>query len=233
MFDLLARLTGRKQRGQYLPERIADTEFTVIDLEMTGLDPKKDAIIAFGGVKMIGGRIDLGRTFYSLACPGTSLKADSICVHQLTPDLLECQPSLDTTLERFLGFCGSSVLVGYCLELDLAFLDTQITRRGAAKLGNARIDVRHLFDSVRKLQVSTPWHELALSQVSLTELAECTDIDVDQAHDALADAFVTAQVFQRAMAWLRQEEEMPLSALIRSGSAASAFSRQQPMGGVF
>lgn len=48
---------------------IKELNYVVVDTELTGLNERRDSIISIGAIKMHGGRIDMGNTFYKLVKP--------------------------------------------------------------------------------------------------------------------------------------------------------------------
>ena len=46
-----------------------EASFAVVDLETTGLDPRTDEVLSVGVVPVDGGRIILGRSYYSTVRP--------------------------------------------------------------------------------------------------------------------------------------------------------------------
>src|SRR5204863_8260625 len=60
-----------------------EIDFTVIDLETTGLDPGTDEIISFATVSVSGGRITLADARYELVRPERAPDADTIRIHGL------------------------------------------------------------------------------------------------------------------------------------------------------
>ena len=81
---------------------ISDVRFVVMDTELTGLDEKKDSIISVGAVRMTGGTINLGDSFYRLVSPGTELNAASVCIHEITPSEVAEQPGIEAALAELL-----------------------------------------------------------------------------------------------------------------------------------
>jgi DNA polymerase III epsilon subunit-like protein len=121
MFELF----GRKAKAQHLIDGttpITGARYVAIDTELTGLDEKNDAIVSLGAVRMTGGTVHLGETLYRLVNPGTGITAESVVIHEITPDDVREQPGIETTLWDFLSFCGWDVLVGHFVSIDLGFL---------------------------------------------------------------------------------------------------------------
>ncbi len=178
---------------------IASARFTVIDTELTGLDERKDSIVSFGAVRMTGSGIRLGETFYRVARPGAALRPESVVIHEITPTEAAAQPAAPEVLEEFLRFCGDDVLVGHFLAIDLAFLgrEMKLARRGA--LRNPVVDTFSVYEWLRKRMEVHPCLEPGASRTRLYDIVKCFGIPVNGAHNALLDAYTTAQLFQRLL----------------------------------
>lgn len=181
---------------------LAKTVFVVFDLEMTGLDPRRDAIVAFGAVLLRGGRIVLGRTFDSLVRPDRTVRAESVRIHRLTPQLLAGQPDIEAVLPGFLDFLTQGVPAGWNTGLDEAFLVAACARSGLAPPPARFLDVLHLYRAVRGGRGSHLLDDLPVKDVTLYSVARVLGIAPKGAHTALGDAAVTAQVLQRLLAIL-------------------------------
>jgi DNA polymerase III subunit epsilon len=176
-----------------------DVQYTVLDTELTGLNEKKDAIISIGGVRMAGTRIELGNSFHQLVKPETRFKPDSVVVHEITPsDVLE-KPNIDVILSEFLQFCGSDILVGHCLSIDLSFINREMKRIFGHTIQNPLIDTYKVYEWLRKKVPTKTCFSSSPQDSSLYEIAKCFSIAVRGAHNALIDAFITAQLLQRFM----------------------------------
>ncbi|HXX57414.1 MAG TPA: 3'-5' exonuclease, partial [Thermodesulfovibrionales bacterium] len=90
---------------------VLDAGYVVIDTELTGLDERKDSIVSLGALRMTGGRIELGESFYRLANPETALTSESVVIHGITPSDVVEKPSIDTVLAEFLQFCNDAIIV--------------------------------------------------------------------------------------------------------------------------
>ncbi len=207
---------------------VSKTVFVVLDLEMSGLNPSSDAILSLGAVRMAGGRISLGDSYSSLVKPECGLSAESVRVHQLTPSQLACQPDIATALPAFLEYCGNAVLAGWHVELDAAFMRRWVKRLGLPPLKNAFLDVLGLYRSIQGGHGSALLGELPMKDATLYTVSRALGIAPRGAHDALGDAFLTAQVLQRFLSILRSErpgEELHLDTLLRLADPASSMRR--------
>ncbi|MDA8169527.1 MAG: 3'-5' exonuclease [Nitrospiraceae bacterium] len=193
---------------------VTEARYTVFDTELTGLDEKKDGIISMGAVKMTGGRIELGETFNMLANPGTNhMKPGSVIVHGITPSELAEKPPIGQVLSGFLDFCGGDIVVGHMVSIDLAFIGKEMKRLPGREFRNRAVDTFSLVEWLRKRGCRTGFPVSG----KLHELARCLGIAVRQAHDALMDAFITAQLFQRLIPLLAEEGVGDIEGLLRIG----------------
>src|SRR6516162_7894717 len=79
-----------------------DASWCALDLEMTGLDPRTDEIIAIGAVPIEQGRIVLGGSLYTLVRASKRSKHGAVLVHKLRLADVADAPSLDETIDRVL-----------------------------------------------------------------------------------------------------------------------------------
>jgi DNA polymerase III subunit epsilon len=178
---------------------ISETSYVVIDTELTGLNERKDSIISIGAVKMLGTRIDLSRTFHKLIKPETKFKPESVVIHGITPSDVSEKPNIDYIIADFLEFCGDGVLIGHCVSIDLSFINRDMKRIFNDRISNPVIDTFIIQEWIRKRMPSHSCFPPGDKSSGLYEMAKCFDIPVRGAHDALVDAFITAQLFQRFM----------------------------------
>lgn len=95
-------------------------EYTALDLETTGLNPKRDKIIEIGAVKIRGGRA--AGSFHSLVNPWRKLD-DKVChLTGISDEMLEGAPGMEEVLEPLIDFIGDDVLVGHRILFDYSFI---------------------------------------------------------------------------------------------------------------
>lgn len=84
-------------------------DYTVFDLETTGLDPEKDEIIEISGIQVRNGQMT-GR-FSTLVNPGRPIPPDAARINGITDEMVREAPALKTALQDFLAFVGNDRLV--------------------------------------------------------------------------------------------------------------------------
>lgn len=198
-----------------------DAEYVVFDTELTGLDTKRDSIVSIGAVKMAGGRILLGQSYYRVVAPRTAMKGQSVCIHGITPGEAALCPEIDTLMPEFLEFCGNRIVVGHFVGMDLKFINNELKRLYGTTMENAPLDTLTLHRwATRCAGDQCAYYQETNEDTNLFSLAEQYGIPVNGAHNALSDAFMTAQVFQRLLVLARQGGIKTVRELLRAGAPA-------------
>ena len=192
--------------------------YVVMDTELTGLNFRKDSIVSVGALRMIGTRIELNRPFYEVVMPSTELTSKSILVHEITHSETEQKPGIEMIMEGFLRFCEGAIIVGHFISLDLRFLAKEIKRIGFGSLKNPAVDtcVLHEWMNQNRGDLSSRYFN-GMESKDLFSLAKKFEVPVHGAHNALMDAYVTAQLFQRFIFMLITLGVRTLRDLLRIG----------------
>ncbi len=213
-------LFERKEQTPRIDEKklITEARYVVVDTELTGLDEKKDSVVSIGAVRMTGGRIELGDAFYRLVSPRTELSAASVVIHEITPSEVAAKPAIDTVLADFLEFCGGAVLVGHFVSIDLNFLNREMRRTRRAGIRNSALDTFSIYEWLRKRNKARDCFVMAPEGYRLYDIVKCFDIPVNGAHNAIKDAFTTAQLFQRFFPMLLETGARHIGDLLKIGT---------------
>ena len=167
--------------------------YVAVDLETTGLDSERDAIIEVGAVKFRDDEV-LG-TFESLVTPDRAIPYKIQHITGITNDDVRNAPSLFEVLPGLSRFVGNSPIVGHNVGFDLSFL-----RRRGLFHNTAGIDTFELAG------IMLPH----AARYSLGILAETLGITLPATHRALDDARATHALF---IALLDQASRLDLSVI--------------------
>ncbi len=189
----------RKENKKKIDGRtpISEVPYVVVDTELTGLDERKDSIVSVGAVRMTGSRIELGDTFYRLVSPRTELSAASVVIHEITPSDVKSGQDIASVLGELLEFCGDAVLAGHFVAIDLAFLNRELKRTRGTRIENPVLDTFSIYEWLRKRDRARNCPATRVSGFRLYDIVKCFDIPVNGAHNAVMDAYITAQLLQR------------------------------------
>ena len=167
-----------------------DAEFAALDFETTGLDLRRDAVVSFGLVPVRQGRIDLSEAIYQEVAPEVPLSHRSITIHHLRPiDLVEA-PALGDVIQRLRVSLESRYLLAWSAEIEVAFLARAFGGRARRWLART-LDVLRLAILADRLE----GRDLPGDSYTLTEAVVRAGLPVEEAHDALNDALMTAEMF--------------------------------------
>ena len=196
---------------------IKQVRYVAIDTELTGLDEKKDGIVSLGAVRMTGGTIHPGENFYRLVNPSHELRAESVVIHQITPSEVREQPNIRTALLEFFAFCGQDVLVGHFVNIDLCFFDRESKCISGKTVTNPVIDTISVYTWLRRRLPMAECFSPPETGTSLYDIARTFNIPLEGAHNALQDAFTTAQLLQRFLPMLEQAGATEIGDLLKIG----------------
>jgi DNA polymerase-3 subunit epsilon len=197
------RLHKSLKKRLNLNRKIEDADFVAFDTELTGLNFKQDSIISIGAVKLKGGRILPGKTFYRLVKPESELNHKSVVIHELThTDLLAADTAKDV-LADFIDFIGDAILIGHFVFIDINFVDRAMKKMFGMHLQNPAVDTLGIHDWLNENDSVFARHFGGMTlKNDLFSMATRYGIEVEKSHNAFHDAYLTAQLFQRFLHFL-------------------------------
>jgi DNA polymerase III subunit epsilon len=96
--------------------------FIVVDVETTGLDPRRDEVISYAGIPVEEGRIVAGRIVSGLVRPAAPLSRRSIEIHGLRAQDLAAAPPPPQALAPLVRGMRHRILVAHVAGVERAFL---------------------------------------------------------------------------------------------------------------
>jgi DNA polymerase III epsilon subunit-like protein len=171
--------------------------YVVLDTELTSLDSRTNRLLSVGAVAMQGTSIRFGEQFYRVANPGVDVPAESIVIHGLRPsDVAEGEKPGDV-LNELRDFLGDSVVVGHFVGIDTKILRKELRGSESSPLDNPVLDTARAHHWLAQHGLRLRGLEDSRDSLSLASLAKEYGIEMKDAHHALYDAFLTAQLWQQ------------------------------------
>lgn len=231
-FYLFAKREGHPP-AQDTSTPVKEARYVVLDTELTGLDEKSDSIISIGAVRVVGGRILAGETFYMLVDPERSFKREGVLIHEITPSDVEEKPVIDEAVYELIRFIGADVVVGHCISIDLAFINRELKRITGKSIKNQAVDTYLIHEWLKR--ASAPYRDLFShsGEMNLYEIAGGLGISPNGAHNAEMDAYITAQLFQRYMPLLSMAGIKNLGGLLRVADPSKGGDKQGQAGSFY
>lgn len=169
-------------------------EWVVLDCETTGLDQRRDQIIAVAAVRIVGNRLLTSQRLELLVRPERRLQADSVRIHGLLETEVAQGIAPEQAMRRLLDFIGSRPLVGYYLEFDVAMLNREIWPLLGVRLPQPKIEVSSMYYDFRNRQL--PAHERGGTiDLRFATMMKALELPLRPAHNALNDAVMAGLAF--------------------------------------
>lgn len=173
----------RKKRSDFV------SDFTVIDFETTGFNPKIHRVVEIGAVKFRNGEpVDKFRTYVN---PKRKIPKAASDVNFITDDMVAGEPTFYEVIDDFTDFIGDDVIVAHNASFDLGFLQGYVDRHKKKnpdfdfELNNAVVDTVKL---AREHFPEAPNHKLET-------LKSIIGMDKYQSHTAADDCMVTGTLY--------------------------------------
>ena len=159
-------------------------EYVTLDLETTGLEPKRDRIIEIGAVKVSNGVV-IGE-YTTLIDPQLEIPERISKLTGISNDMVQGKPLIQKMLGEFLEFCGDLPLLGHNILFDYSFVKHQAVNCGL-EFEKEAVDTLKIARAVLS----------DLPSRSLQNLRQHFEIPQGDAHRALEDARTTYHLYER------------------------------------
>jgi DNA polymerase-3 subunit epsilon len=214
-----AQFADAPRAGARTPWR--DARWCALDLEMTGLDPRSDEIIAIGAVPIDDGRVVLGGGAYTLVRTSRRSEYGAVLVHKLrVPDLAQAPP-LEEAMELLFGALAGRIPVCHTAAIERSFLERPFARRRVRMPAVADTEaLGRLW--LRHRDGGTP------GGLGLGRLVRELGQPAETPHHALGDALTTAQAFIALASKLDAIEPQTVGSLMAAGESVVAARRFGP-----
>lgn len=172
-----------RKKGKRLNKYVAD--YVVFDLETTGINPDRDAIIEISAIKVSGNQA--AEEFSTLVNPERHIPKGATAVNGITDEMVADAPNIREAIELFLDFIGDSILVGHNIHtFDMNFAyDAAYTELGR-EIRNDYIDTLYM------ARQCLP----ELTHYKLTDVSEHFCIETEGAHRALCDCIMNQKCYE-------------------------------------
>ena len=172
-------------------------KFCVFDTETTGLVPRFDRIVEFGGLIVQNGAVL--KSWNTYINPRIPMTPGSSAINHITDDMLEGKPFEEEVLPTILEMFEGCILVAHNATFDMGFINAALERHGYPPLKNPVIDT---------LAIS---HYLFPEKASHKEESLLKNLGLDvysreDAHEAIYDATKLNDGWQVILSILEQKK---------------------------
>lgn len=172
---------NKREKGKSLT--IIPKDYTVIDLETTGLDPRYDEVIEIGAIKVRNYQ-EIDR-FQTLIKPNMDISQFITDITGITNKMVSTAPIIDEVLPSLLDFVDKDIILGHNVHFDINFLYDILLNKLDYKFSNDLVDLLRL---ARRVYPDFKNHKLKTVATNL-------GVDVSGSHRSMKDCEITHNCF--------------------------------------
>ena len=161
------------------------SDYTIVDIETTGLSPLRDEIIEISALK-VREHIVVDK-FSTLTKPAALISPFISALTGITNEMVKDAPEIKSILLSFKDFLANDCIVGHNINFDYRFLHHNLEKYFGTGLDNDRLDTVKL---ARKFCPDLPSYKLS-------SLAKHFDINTEGHHRALKDCEMTYNLYNK------------------------------------
>lgn len=165
---------------------LADAKLVVVDVETSGLDARRDRLLAIGACALRHERLLAGAGFERIVYQAEATSKENILVHGIAPGEQASGLPAEHALLDFLEFSGKHVLVAYHAWFDRTMLDRATREVLGVRLPHRWLDLAHLAPAL--------YPEARLPRASLDDWLSRFNIYVRARHRAVDDVLATGEL---------------------------------------
>jgi CRISPR-associated protein Cas2 len=183
---LMARRAANKRRAVQTEQPKSDSHaYVVVDIETTGLNPEKDAIIMLSALKAVPGQED--DVFESFVNTDVPIPAQITKLTGISQETLATKgKELDAVIREVAEFADGHKLIAHNIKFDMAFLDAAREKLRMEPFANETVDTLAL--AKKKLR--------NLKNHKLATVAEYFGISSVGTHNASAECMMIKGVYE-------------------------------------
>lgn len=207
----------RAKPAPELRRPLPDVNWVVVDTESSGPNARHDRLLSIGACTISGHRVGVGSGFEAVLRQEEPSAVENILVHRIGGAAQRDGEDPELALSSFLDYAGRSPLVGFHAQFDATLLARELRARLELRFRALWVDVAHVAAALFPQSGGENW--------GLDQWLAFFGIDNYSRHDALADAFSTAQLFLVLLERASSQGIRDARALIGLGRAQHELTR--------
>jgi DNA polymerase III epsilon subunit family exonuclease len=190
-FPFLSR--AREVLGDH-PTELEEGNFTIIDIETTGLDPAQHEIIELAALKISQKQVKA--IFNTLVFPQKPIPPHITQINGISNEMVASYPGIKSSINDFKKFIGTDILIAHNTDFDINFIQHHCLLALGQPLSSPNICTlklaRFLLPNLINYKLSTIAHYLK--------------IPTPNAHRAIGDCETTFQIWLKLLELLKKKD---------------------------
>lgn len=187
---------------------ISQAEFTVLDVESNGLDPKTDKILSIGAVKVIENQIRIEDSF-EMFIDQNEYNPDAAPIHGILKTGNIEKVNEEQAIIELTKYLGKSIIVGHSIIFDISILNATLKHYLDDKFQNKTLDTVNIYKRLKAGDFKEG------TSTSLDKLSDEFNIPKSDRHNAAGDALITAILLMKLSARLKERGIITLGDLLK------------------
>ncbi len=174
------KFSPTRNKGNHL--NTLPDNYTVIDIETTGLSSSKNEIIELSALRIRNNKIS--ETFTTLVKPQGKINYFISNLTGITNQMVSIAPPIENILEKYINFIGKDIVIGHNVNFDINFIYDKYAKYFNKEFSNDYIDTCIMSRKLCKLE----HHKLNC-------VANYYNIDSSGHHRAEQDCYMTYKIY--------------------------------------
>ncbi|WP_284652194.1 3'-5' exonuclease [Flavobacterium terrisoli] len=159
--------------------------YIILSTETTGLNPKKDVILSFGGLAVVNDMIKIGDNFEVVILQYKYLHdnglSNEFLIESKLPKLAEYN-----AIQALVEYIENSVLVGHRIHFDIEMINEALEKMDCGKLKNEALDIEIMHQKLL---------DITNKSFSIEDLIKHYKLPLSEKNSASDDAYAIALLF--------------------------------------
>ena len=171
-------------------------DYTIVDIETTGLSPINNEIIELSAIKVRNNKVV--EKFTTLVKPNARINSYITNLTGITNEMVKSAPDIKNILPEFCKFLQGDCILGHNINFDIRFIQHNLMKYFETELSNSSLDTVKL---ARKFCPN-------LGSYKLASLASHFDINAEGHHRALKDCEMTYNLYNKIQEHASEKNEV-------------------------
>ena len=178
----------KRINGNRVTENKVETEYVVVDVETTGLNPMNDKIIEIGAILVINNKVE--SIFSKLIKINTPIPNQIQALTGISDEMLNIDGNkIEDALPEFIKFVGDRTVVSHNIKFDYEFIRESCRRLGLPIFSNKSIDTYKL----SRILIND------ISNYKLETVLNYFKIEANASHRSIEDCLNTKTIYENLM----------------------------------